>query len=75
MNKFRQILQQGVKLASEGRLEDALRKFNEGLTLFPNKADERWVCLIHKNVALIHERNEDLLEAKSSFLKALEYDD
>jgi tetratricopeptide (TPR) repeat protein len=73
MNKFRQILHQGLLSASEGNLKDALDKFEEGLNLRPTRADEQWVGLLHRNAALIHEQNGDLKTAKRYYLNALKY--
>jgi tetratricopeptide (TPR) repeat protein len=75
MNRFRQVLQEGVRLASHGKADEALSQFNKALKLNIKKDDERWVCLIHKNIGLIHERNGNLRKAKRSYLDALKYCD
>lgn len=69
------MLQEGVKLASDGKVDEALSQFNNALKLSIKKDDERWVCLIHKNIALIHERSGNLRKAKRSYLDALKYCD
>src|SRR6266480_2258631 len=74
MNRFRDILQNGIKLASDGNLDGALRKFNEGLKLKPTKDDEHWVVHLHRNAALIHEKRGNLRKAKQCYLSALKYD-
>src|SRR6267142_118775 len=72
MNR-KQFLQQGIKLASEGKLDDALRRFNEGLRLADKNNDEPWVGLLYKNAGLIHEQKGNLNKAKQCYLRALKY--
>lgn len=73
MNKFRQILDDSLKLADSNQLDQALLNLRQGLREATKENEGRWVVLLAKNAGLLFEKKGRLDRAKSSYRTALKY--
>lgn len=74
MEKCRKILQDGLSLAGDGKLDAALSMLEEGLQIAGTNQDAVWIKLLSRNAGLLCERIGDLTKAVAYYEQSLQHD-
>jgi len=72
MNKFREILDESLRAASSGEIDEALRQLSKGVKDASRQGEQRWLVLLAKNAGLLFERKGKLNQARTFYRTALQ---